>query len=157
MDTEERNQKETENQHQTAESPAQQQPTLGEVLHGARVAAGLSIRQASAASGVAIGTISMLERDKVHAASLRPLMHLSQAYGIAPLDIIEAAGYAPGPKLPPSLDYLRLHYHHIPTQAQQEIVEAIDNIATKHGLDLSGTGPAPGQDESEEPIQHSDI
>ena len=41
------------------------QPSLSAILHDARVAAGLSMRQASAASGLSIGFISMLEQGKV--------------------------------------------------------------------------------------------
>ena len=124
------------------------QPSLSAILHDARVAAGLSIRQASAASGLSTGFISMLEQGKVQDISLQRLGRLVTAYDLEPLDIIEAAGYTPPADLPPFLTYLRTHYRHMPSQAQQELVAAFERVAKKYDLTPHHAGPAPGQDET---------
>ncbi|BAW91952.1 hypothetical protein CHIBA101_0075 [Actinomyces sp. Chiba101] len=132
----------------TARAADAHQPSLSAILHDARVAAGLNIRQASAASGLSTGFISMLEQGKVRDISLQRLGRLATAYGLEPLDVIEAASYAPPADLPPFLTYLRTHYRHMPSQAQHELVTAFERIAEKYDLTLHHTGPAPGQDET---------
>lgn len=128
------------------------QPSLSAILHDARVAAGLNVRQASAASGLSIGFISMLEQGKVQDISLQRLGRLVTAYDLEPLDVIEAAGYAPPADLPPFLAYLRTHYRHMPSQAQHELVAAFERIAKKYDLTPHHAGPAPGQDETTDSI-----
>ena len=71
-------------------------------------------------------------------------MHYVRTLG----DVIEAAGYAPPADLPPFLTYLRTHYRHMPSQAQQELVAAFERIAKKYDLTPHHAGPAPGQDET---------
>lgn len=130
---------------------ARPRPSLGALLLAAREASGMTVRQASAESGVSIGLISLLEQGKSKTATIDRLIALSETYGIEPIDIVEAAGYNLTPALPTFTPYLRSRYGQLPPEAHQEIAAAFQCIAGKYGISEDSRGPALGQDEQPEP------
>lgn len=126
---------------------ARPKPSLGSLLLAAREASGMTVRQASAESGVSVGLISLLEQGKSKSAGIERLIALSETYGVEPLDIIEAAGYNLTPTLPTFTPYLRTKYRQLPPEAHDEITAAFQRIAGKYGIDEHSTGPTRGEDE----------
>lgn len=134
---------------------ARPKPKLGPLLRKAREAAGLSVRQAAAESGISLGAISLLEQGKTPSTRIDRLLALTETYGVEPLEIIEAAGYDLTPALPTFTPYLRSKYRHLPPAAHDEIAAAFHRIASKYGIDEHSSGPVGGQDEQPEPAGHS--
>lgn len=126
---------------------ARPQPKLGRLLREAREAAGLSIRQAAAESGISLGAISLLEQGKTPSTRIDRLLALTEVYGVEPLEIIEAAGYNLTPTLPTFTPYLRTKYRQLPPEAHNEITAAFQRIAGKYGINEHSTGPTRGEDE----------
>ena len=126
---------------------ARPQPKLGGLLREAREAAGLSVRQAAAESGISPGAISLLEQGKTPSTRIDRLLALTEVYGVEPLEIIEAAGYNLTPTLPTFTPYLRSKYGHLPPEAHEEITAAFQRIAGKYGIAEDSCGPAAGEDE----------
>ena len=126
---------------------ARPQPKLGRLLREAREAAGLSVRQAAAESGISPGAISLLEQGKTPSTRIDRLLALTEVYGVEPLEIIEAAGYNLTPTLPTFTPYLRSKYGQLPPEAHEEIAAAFQRIAGKYGIAEDSRGPAAGEDE----------
>jgi transcriptional regulator with XRE-family HTH domain len=105
--------------------------TLGEVLREGRAAAGLSVRQLEAQSGVPKSTVSRLENDDSDAASPTMLVKLAQALELRASDLFMLAGIPIPGDLPSLPAMLRAEYK-LPPEAIAEVQRNIEQVAAKY-------------------------
>lgn len=105
--------------------------TLGEYLERARAAAGLSIRQLEAATGIPRSTIAHLLKDRVRRPDIRHLTKLARALGANPADLFVLVGFPASPTLPGLEAVLRAEYA-LPDEGIAEIIRYIDVIVDKY-------------------------
>ena len=111
---------------------------LGQVLRRAREAAGLSIRQLEATSGVGRMAIKRLEFDEVERPAANHLVHLAQALELNETDLFLLAGL-PVLKHTASLDVLLRKEYGLSDAAVTEAKENIRGIIEKYNLDQGET------------------
>lgn len=107
------------------------QPTLGQVLRQAREAAGLSVRQLEATSGVSKTAIGRLEQDEVEKPAADHLLHLAQALELNETDLFLLAGL-PVPKRTASLDVMLRKEYGLPPEAIQEAKRRIQDLIDEY-------------------------
>lgn len=67
--------------------------TLGARLRASREAAGLSYRDARAATGLALGHLQRLERGEVRSPTPATLRRMADAYGVSHVELMRLAGH----------------------------------------------------------------
>jgi transcriptional regulator with XRE-family HTH domain len=107
------------------------QLSLGQVLRQAREAAGLSIRQLEATSGVGRMAIQRLEQDEVEKPAADHLLHLAQALELNETDLFLLAGLSI-PKRTASLDVMLRKEYGLPPEAIAEAKRNIQDIIDKY-------------------------
>lgn len=129
-------------QHQNAQRKTR--ATFGSTIKQARIAAGLSMSQAAEEAGISKSLLRFWELDEVDSPDLGKLMRLAAALELDPIDLADLAGYDVRTTLPPMQPYLRSKYPELPASALAQITA----ITKKYGIDPTGRGPAPGEDET---------
>jgi transcriptional regulator with XRE-family HTH domain len=122
---------------------------LGAYVRTAREAAGLSQLRLGEEVGVPNSTILRLERGE----NLNPrpdlLSEIADALRIDLADLYALAGYAAPRQLPHLQPYLRTKYRDLSERDIVEITNYAERLMKQRGIDVHG--PAPGEDEDEEP------
>jgi transcriptional regulator with XRE-family HTH domain len=104
---------------------------LARTLRQARQAAGLSIRQLEAQSGVSRSVISSFEREGT--GSARNLLDLARALELRASDLFTQAGRSM-PRLAPSLPAMLRAEYDLPPEAIKEIQHNIEQVARKYKM-----------------------
>lgn len=119
--------------------------SFGQFIRSAREAAGLSLRDVAAETGISKSILSRMEQDEVQSPNPNTLQALASTLEIELIDLYTAAGYTPASGLPTFTPYLRSKYRHLPAEARAQIEESFATIAERYGV--SESGPEPGEDE----------
>jgi transcriptional regulator with XRE-family HTH domain len=123
---------------------------LGAYLRNEREHAGLSQARLAKLVGVDNSRILRLERGDTLSPNADFLSQIVDALGLNLFDVYARAGYAAPDHLPALTPYLRTKYRDLPESATAAIATYAERLAKRHGVDLRG--PAPGEDESREPV-----
>ena len=129
-------------QHQNAQRKTR--ATFGGTIKQARIAAGLSMSQAADEAGISKSLLRFGELDEVDSPDLAKLMRLAAALELDPIYLAHLAGYDFPTTPPPMQPDLRSKY----TALRAEALAQIAAITEKYGIDPTGRGPAPGEDET---------
>ncbi|MDO9381060.1 MAG: helix-turn-helix transcriptional regulator [Nocardioidaceae bacterium] len=119
--------------------------TFGQLLKRAREAAGLSLREVEAETGISKSLLGNMEQDNVASPNPHVLNSLASTLDVELIDLYTAAGYVPAQGLPTFSPYLRSKYSQLPPEAQSELAASFTRIAERYGM--SEAGPNPGEDE----------
>ncbi len=106
---------------------------LGEAVHRARQARGLSIRKLAETAGVTHSFIARLEAGRFQTVSPDNLTALAHALDIAPEDLFVLSGYAVPERLPTFGPYLRARYGELPEQAIDQLNQYFELLRDKYG------------------------
>lgn len=126
----------------------EQAKRLGEWLRERRQEAGLSTIQLARAVGTTDGTITRIEQGAFAAPDPHKLSRITEALGLSLADVYAMADYDVPHDLPSFQPYLRRKYRDMPTEAIEDLDNAFERIAKKHGYNPDG--PQAGEDESPE-------
>lgn len=105
--------------------------TLGATVRAGRSAAGLSVRQLEAQSGVPRSTISRIENDEPAAVSPGAIVRLARALELHAGDLFGLAGI-PVPTEPLSLPAMLRAEYDLPPDAIAEMQRQIERVARKY-------------------------
>ncbi|GAB3622777.1 hypothetical protein GCM10027418_08590 [Mariniluteicoccus endophyticus] len=107
-------------------------PSLGDQLHRARAASGLSIRQAATEAGISTGALSGMENGRSTNVAPERLERLAATYGIDPTPLYEAAQRATRSRY---RAYLRTSNSHT-NATTTELTELLHRLAEKYNKPL---------------------
>jgi transcriptional regulator with XRE-family HTH domain len=117
------------------EAMARTNQQLGTTLHRLRTAAGQTLRELEAKSGVNRSVISRLESGEYQQPRPNTLTRLAEALGADASQLLTAAGYTANkadalPNLPV---YLRSKYGHLPADARKELTDYVAKLEAEYG------------------------
>ena len=123
--------------------------TLARIIQEHRTTLGISATELARRAGVTTGTITRLELGQIASPRAETLRAIAEALGVPASDLFVTADWLPKNELPTFSPYLRSKYKDLPAAAKHELETSFAAIAQKYGYDPAG--PAPGQDETDEP------
>ena len=110
---------------------------LGRYVRGKRAAAGLTLRQLEARSGIDHAWISRLERGEYIKPDPRYLARLADALDVEVTDLYPEAGYQTGSDLPGFEPYLRARYD-FPDDAVEQLKAHFNLINARYQTQSGG-------------------
>jgi transcriptional regulator with XRE-family HTH domain len=108
---------------------------LGRLIRDRRNDLGLSVRQLAEQAEMNFATLSRIEQGRFAAPGPDKLARIAQALGISTADLFALADYTGAGDLPSFQPYLRSKHRGLPAAAIEELNNAFERIARKHGYD----------------------
>lgn len=119
--------------------------SVGELLRGSRIEAGLSTHDVAKIAGVNQATIVRLEDGSIRVPRTDTLAKVAAALQLNVATVFIVAGLTPHDALPAMGPYLRTKYRDLSTDDITAIERYATRLAKKRGVSLDG--PSPGEDE----------
>lgn len=123
---------------------------LGEIVNSARNERGLTVRALGQQIGIHHSSITRLERGEFSRPTPDFLKRIARALGLELSDLYHLAGHTLPEDLPDFEVYLRTRHRQLPEHAISQLSEYFSLLRDKYGNDRDG--PAPGEDETDEPL-----
>ena len=123
------------------------QPTrLGRLIAETRQEVGLSRRALADKAGVSASVVDYIEIGRTTEPTPQVLKRIGEALSLPIDELYKLAGYRTDSTLPELGVYLRARHPELPAEAISEARHYVDFLKARYGI--SGTGPAPGEDEA---------
>jgi transcriptional regulator with XRE-family HTH domain len=114
---------------------------LAETLRVARAKKDLTAREVARRAGVDVGTVRLLERERIMQPRIDSVRAIAQVVGIPLADVYAILHWLPE-ELPSFRPYMRSKYSELPDEAVAEVEQYLARVAKRHGI-----GPIDGEDE----------
>ncbi len=121
---------------------------LGKRVREAREAKDLSVYALAKLTNIHRSTLQLLEDGEIRNPSPEYLARIADALELELIDLYPLAGYAIPKGLPDFDGYMAVKFRGLPSDAIEEVAGHLKYLQAKHGLEP--TGPAPGEDETDE-------
>ncbi len=122
---------------------------LGQLIRQRREQRGWSTVELAERTGITQSNIVRMEQGNITSPGPERLARVADALAIPLADLYSLAGYPLTTELPSLPTYLRTKYRELPAPAQEELAAYVARLREKYGL--TADGPAPGEDEQDEP------
>jgi len=122
---------------------------LGQLIRQRREQRGWSTVELAERTSITQSNIVRMEQGNIASPGPERLARVADVLAIPLADLYSLAGYPLTTELPSLPTYLRTKYRELPTPAQEELAAYVARLREKYGL--TAEGPAPGEDEQDEP------